>query len=71
MKDFPNRWIFGDKKDDTGDISKSTNIKFYKKYCKDIELLTSDCGLSRDENWEVKKEMNIMVSIQKEFLQEQ
>ena len=49
MKDFPDRWIFGDKKDDTGDISKSENIKFYNKYCKDIELLTSDCGLSRDE----------------------
>ena len=60
MKDFPDRWIFGDKKDDTGDISKSANIKFYNKYCKDIKLLTSDCGLSRDENWEVRKEMNII-----------
>ena len=50
-----NRWDFG--KDNTGDITKVENIKYYKKYFKDIDLLTSDCGLgwTNEEDISLKK----------------
>ena len=40
---YPNNWNFG--KDNTGDITNIKNIKYYKSICKNINLLTSDCGL--------------------------
>jgi hypothetical protein len=50
LKQFPERWIWG--KDNTGDISNPENIKFYSEHCKDVDLMTSDCGIdfgARDE----------------------
>lgn len=45
VKQNPNRWDFGPNK--SGDITKISNIKYYgEKYCKDISLITSDCGVS-------------------------
>ena len=46
-----NKWHFG--KDNTGDVTKIENIKSLAKYCKDVDLITSDCGLgenTRDEH---------------------
>jgi hypothetical protein len=40
---YPNKWHWGE--DKTGDITNPKNIKSYKKYCKDVKLITSDCGL--------------------------
>lgn len=42
MKRYPNRWDFG--KDNTGDITNIDNIKYYEKYFKDVDFVTSDCG---------------------------
>lgn len=40
---YPDRWHWG--KDGTGDITNPENIKSYKKLCKGVKLITSDCGL--------------------------
>lgn len=45
---YKNRWHWG--KDGTGDITKIENIKSYKEYCKDVDFITSDCGLPLDED---------------------
>ena len=46
LKKFPEKWIF----ERDGDITNVDNIKAYKKYFKDVDLLTSDCGLGwKDE----------------------
>ena len=47
-KNYPDKWHWG--KDGTGNIMNSDNIKSYKKYCKDIHFITSDCGLGYVEN---------------------
>lgn len=41
---YPERWIWG--ADGTGDITQIQNIKSYAKYATDVDLITSDCGLS-------------------------
>lgn len=46
IANYPDNWIWG--ADDTGDITKEINIRFYKKYCTDVQLMTSDCGLPYD-----------------------
>lgn len=46
MKNYPENWIWGE--DQTGDITKEHNIRFYKKYCTDVKLMTSDCGITHD-----------------------
>lgn len=43
LKKYPERWNWG--ADGTGDILNPENIKYYKKYCEGIDLITSDCGL--------------------------
>ncbi len=43
-----NRWIWG--KDGTGNILNKDNILFYKQYCNDVELMTSDCGISKGDD---------------------
>ncbi len=48
LKKYANRWNWG--KDGSGDITKIENIKSYKEYCKDVDLITSDCGLPTDED---------------------
>ncbi len=48
MKKYANRWKYG--KDGTGDILNYDNIRSYKQFCKDVSLITSDCGLGWREN---------------------
>ena len=43
LKKYKNRWHWG--ADGTGNITNVENIKYYKQFCNDIELITSDCGL--------------------------
>lgn len=43
MKRHPHRWHLG--KDGTGNITNLDNIKQYKRYCENIDFITSDCGL--------------------------
>lgn len=47
LKKYPDKWIFG--KDNTGNIMSIDNIKFYEKYCENVQLITSDCGISEYE----------------------
>ena len=46
------QWIFGE--DDTGDITISENIRWYRKYgrewCPKIDLITGDAGIGYNEN---------------------
>jgi hypothetical protein len=44
MKKDPIKWTFG--KDDTGDITKEINIKYYKELCKNKDWIIGDCGLA-------------------------
>jgi len=46
IANYPEQWIWG--VDDTGDITKEANIKFYKKYCTDVQLIAGDCGVGHD-----------------------
>jgi hypothetical protein len=48
MKRDPIKWTFG--KDDTGDITKEINIKYYKELCKNKDWIIGDCGLAWDED---------------------
>jgi hypothetical protein len=43
IKAYPDHWKWG--ADGTGDITKCDNILSYKELCKDIDLITSDCGI--------------------------
>ena len=47
---YPNRWLFGDGSDKTGDITHSAVIKSYvsNPLLKDIDFMTSDAGLQCD-----------------------
>lgn len=48
ISSYPNRWLFGDPNiDDSGDITHSDIIKFYKKHplLQDIDFMTADAGL--------------------------
>lgn len=49
IKKYPNKWLYG--KDNTGDITNIDNIYYFKDKIKDknIDLITSDCGLSFDD----------------------
>jgi 23S rRNA U2552 (ribose-2'-O)-methylase RlmE/FtsJ len=46
MKNFPDRWDFGNK--NTGDVTDKDNIKYYREKYKDkqLHLVTGDCGVS-------------------------
>jgi hypothetical protein len=46
IKKDPIKWTFG--KDDTGDITKEINIKYYKELCKNKDWIIGDCGLAWD-----------------------
>jgi 23S rRNA U2552 (ribose-2'-O)-methylase RlmE/FtsJ len=50
IKKYKDRWDFG--ADDTGDITKIENIKYYKKYLKECNLITFDCGIFFKTNFE-------------------
>uniref|UniRef100_A0A6C0CA16 Adrift-type SAM-dependent 2'-O-MTase domain-containing protein n=1 Tax=viral metagenome TaxID=1070528 RepID=A0A6C0CA16_9ZZZZ len=47
IKKYPDRWIFGDETDRSGDITHSYIIKYYAQHAKlqDIDFMTSDAGL--------------------------
>jgi hypothetical protein len=47
MKKYPDQWHWG--KDGTGDITKCDNILSYKELCKDVDLITSDCGIPMNQ----------------------
>jgi 23S rRNA U2552 (ribose-2'-O)-methylase RlmE/FtsJ len=44
---YPNRWLFGDENDNSGDITHSAIIKFYANnlLLKNIDFITADAGL--------------------------
>jgi len=46
IKKYNSRWDFGE--DKTGDIISMKNIKYYQKKYTDIDIITGDCGLSRE-----------------------
>jgi hypothetical protein len=43
IEKYPTRWHWG--VDETGDITNPANIESYAEYTKDVDLITSDCGL--------------------------
>jgi len=43
MKKYPNNWDFG--ADNTGDITHQVNMDHYKNKIKNVNLITSDCGI--------------------------
>jgi hypothetical protein len=51
INNYPDRWDFG--KDNTGDITNNDNIKYYKLLSKNTDLITSDCGFSCDNPYEM------------------
>lgn len=54
-------WSFG--ADGSGDITKVENIKYYKKYTHNINLITSDCGLDMKTPGLTKVEFSSLVAI--------
>lgn len=52
---YKNRWDFG--KDNTGDITKKKNIIYYSGLVSKSDFVTSDCGISRDEEGAVGSSM--------------
>ncbi len=51
IKKYPQRWHWG--ADGSGDITKIDNILYYRQFCENIDLITSDCGVSMEtKNYE-------------------
>jgi len=44
----PDNWDFG--ADNSGDITRNKNIKYYKKILSEVDLVTSDCGLDMTQS---------------------
>ena len=61
MKNYPTYWVFG--KDNTGDITNTKNIKYYKKYTENIDLITFDCGLRSDTPHDMLYQQNKLAKI--------
>jgi 23S rRNA U2552 (ribose-2'-O)-methylase RlmE/FtsJ len=53
IKDNPTRWDFGENK--TGNITRVPNIKHYATLTKDVDFITSDCGLAKKATMDVMK----------------
>ena len=51
IKDNPKRWLFGP--DNSGDITNIEVVKSYKSICQNVSLITSDCGLFSNTNFEM------------------
>lgn len=47
-RNYPENWDFGP--DNSGDITKTKNMKYYKKILEQVDLVTSDCGLDMTES---------------------
>jgi cap2 methyltransferase len=54
LQKYKKKWSFG--KDETGDITKEENIKYYKKICEDCDFIIGDCGIpwTEDKNFSTK-----------------
>lgn len=61
IKDNPNRWLFGP--DNSGDITNIKVIKSYKSVCQNVSLITSDCGLGSNTNFEMTYQDKRMAKI--------
>jgi hypothetical protein len=57
MKNYPERWLFGD--NNTGDITSINNINFFSKFCKqnNVMLITNDAGLSTEMGIELMQRL--------------
>lgn len=60
-KRHKDNWSFG--ADGTGDITKIRNIKYYKKFTSNVNLITSDCGLDMKTPGLAKVEYCSLVAI--------
>jgi hypothetical protein len=49
MEKYPDRWLYGDKPNDTGDITDVNVIKSVIKKLDKVDFMTGDCGLSIDQ----------------------
>jgi hypothetical protein len=61
FKRHKDNWSFG--ADGSGDITKLSNIKYYKKYTNNVNLITSDCGLDMKTPGLSKVEYSSLVAI--------
>lgn len=50
IRKYPKRWTFG--QNNTGDITTKDNLEYYKQYCQNVDLITSDCGLPMEEDFD-------------------
>ena len=52
IKLYPEKWLFGNKTDNSGDITHSAVIKFYESYVllEDISFMTADAGIHQNPN---------------------
>lgn len=73
MRKYKDRWLFG--ADDTGDITSTKNIKWFKKYLdswcdkQKLDLITGDAGLSvSDANLEFLQKLDIAQMIMVAYL---
>jgi len=55
MAKYPKRWNFG--ADNTGDITHSVNLEYYRANLKNINFITSDCGIPYELESEEHHEM--------------
>ena len=53
LKDLLNNkngeWVTGTSKNDLGNIANIKTIESYSKYCKDVDIITADCGMEKYE----------------------
>ena len=58
---YKEKWLWGT--DDTGDITRRNNIEFFeKKFAKNLDLFTSDCGLaSHDQEEMLEQEKRLAI----------
>ena len=62
IKKYPDRWLWG--ADDTGDITNTANIEFFKKkFAGKFDFLTSDCGLGAKNRFEYHSQEEMMGKI--------
>lgn len=45
---YPNNWLWGSERDNSGDITHSEVIRWYQKKCKSINFITADGGIRLD-----------------------
>ena len=45
LKNKNGEWVTGTSKNDLGNITNIKTIESYSKYCKDVDIITADCGM--------------------------